>query len=195
VTAFGDPPNFVVHTPAQIDDHDRLSGYRARTNWPAWLHVNTLNIHMHYCELVQAWNLNPFRRQESFSVVTVDESAEAEGISRFVFCSVESLNDFIDGNELEHLIEKLHEPGPSGAYYWATLRNNFGRDEMQAFMDDYRRSMVELATIQNERMGAIRHDGGKVGYITADHFTSREMYELNRIKAARQKLGAGINGQ
>lgn len=175
---------------AQIEDHDRLNGCRSSESWPTWLHANTLRIHWHWCELLEAWNLNPFKRQESFGAATVDESAEAEGITRFVFPNVENRNDFIEAYHLEDFIRHLYNPSSEGDFFALTLVNNFDKTDAAEFLNVLKHATNQLAVIHDERMRAIRNDGGRVGFITVDHFNRRELHEMLRITQARNMLGA-----
>lgn len=175
---------------AQIDDHDRLTGYRSSSNWPTYLHANTLQMHWHWCELLEAWNLNPFKRQESFGTATVDESAEAEGITRFVFPSRENRNDFLEAYNLEDFIRHLYDPHSEGDVFALVLVNNFDKVDAAEFLNILKHATNQLAIIHDERMRAIRNDGGRIGFITADHFNKREAHEMTRITQARNMLGA-----
>lgn len=175
---------------AQIEDHDRLTGYRSSDNWPTWMHANTLRIHWHWCELLEAWNLNPFKRQESFGTATVDESAEVNGITRFVFPSLESAKDFADEYDLWEFTVGGIVDRNEHEFAYVTLVNNFDRALSAEFLNVVKHATNQLAIIHDERMRAIRNDSGRIGYITVTHFNQREQHEMNRISAARQKLGA-----
>lgn len=178
---------------ADIQDHDRLSGYRTTENWPEHLPHHTKLIHFHFCELVHAWNLNPFRRDTS--TVTIDETAETYGISRVVFSSNTARNDFLDYYALDDFVVRDIKSNESSTYFWVELTNKFHPREAQYFLDVYKSAMNTLAVIHDERIRAIRHEGGKIGFITVDHFNAREVNELMRIKQARMELGAGKLGK
>lgn len=181
---------------ANIDDHDKLSGNRTREIWPAELPNSTMQMHFHWCELLHAFNLSVNRR--SFATATVDEYAETMGTSRFVFTSKADRDDFIDRYNLsdfivevttnEHDAITLSENLP--VFWWLTLANRFNPEKVTAFLNTYRSAMNTLAIVQEERNRALRNDGGKVGYILADHFSEREMNALTTIGKARQVLGA-----
>lgn len=175
---------------AHIEDHDRLSGFRSSENWPEWLHHNTLRMHWHWCELLEAWNLNPFKRNQSFGSATVDESAEAQGVTRFAFPSHESAVDFVDAYDLNEFVIGAIRDRDEHEFVYVTLANNFGRAAETEFFNVLTHATNQLAVIHDERMRAIRNDGGRVGFITVDHFGKREAHEMTRIAQARQMLGA-----
>lgn len=184
--------DIVPQMAADIRDHDHMMGSRTALIWPQHLEVSTMLIHFHFVELLHAWNLNPFKRD--MGVAAVDEFAEEQGVSRFSFTSKESLDDFVDYYELSDFVVSKFFAERSDAFSFLTLSNKFTRDQANEFLDVYKSAMNTLAVINEERTRAIRHDGGKVGFVSADHFNAREKNELNRITFARQKLGAGANG-
>lgn len=177
---------------AAVDDHDRIAGQKASNNWPSDANKSSRLIHFHFVELLHAWNLNPFRRE--LSTATVDEYAETKGVTRFVFCSKQSLEDFLDFYGLDDFVVHKGETidTPEGSTWWCVhFTNKFGEPEANSFLTTYRDAMNTLAVIHDERERAIVNDGGKVGFICADHFAARETYELMRIRKARESLAAG----
>lgn len=175
---------------AGIDDHDKLNGNKARSNWPVHKQEQTLKIHLHFCELLDSWNFNPRKRQESLGNATVDEYAETQGKTRFVFCTIEARNDFIEMYQLEDFVVATHDPNVASAYYFLELANQFSRDDANNFLDVYRQAVNTLAVLNEESQRAIRNDGGKVGFVTCDHYVTLQTFELSRISLARQTLGA-----
>ncbi|GHF92409.1 hypothetical protein [Streptomyces griseosporeus] len=176
--------------PADIADHDSTRGWRTALDWPAHLPQHTLKIHYHFCELLTAWNLNPNRRDTS--TVTIDESAEALGITRFVFCSNKGRDDFLDFFSLDDFVVRLWD---DGTYAWLELTNKFNKAEAEQFLTTLRECVNMLSVIQEERNRAIRNDNGKIGYVLVEHFTSREFDVLLRIKQARSMLGMGVESR
>ena len=181
-----------VSIPASINDHDALNGHSSRTNWPDNLHPVTLKVHFHLCELLHAWNAYPFKRVESFGIAAVDEWSERMGQTRFSFTSEESLTDFLDLYGLDDFELKRSGPNNGTDFWWLTLTNKFAREDVNEFLKVYAACMNNLAVINDERLRAIRTDGGKVGFICVDHFSAREAAELIRIKQARMILGEGF---
>jgi hypothetical protein len=171
---------------ADITDHDRLSGFKSSAAWPAELPEHTKLIHFHFVELIHAWNLNPFKRDMP-AVASVDESAEAEGRSRFAFVTKGNRDGFLEFYGLDDFV--LFEQSDENFFY-VELTNKFNREEANQFLTTYRSAMNTLAVIHEERERAIRNDGGKVGFICVDHFAAREVHELMRIRQAREMLGA-----
>lgn len=184
-----------ILTPAQITDHDMSTGFKSHGNWPVDCDSHRLKLHLHFRELVEAWKVNPYRREHT--TCTVDELAESKGMSRFVFCSKESRDDFIIYYDLHDFVLRTIDPGPKGAFYWLELENKFTPNEVNKFLEVYNSAMNNLAAIEAERRNAIHVDGEKVGLVTTDHFTQRECYELDRIRRARSHMGMGakLNGQ
>jgi hypothetical protein len=182
---------------ADIADHDRLSGYKTSLNWPDELPTHTKHIHFHFVELLEAWNLNPFKRD--MTVSTVDEYAETHGETRFAFCSKESREDFLEFYGLDDFVVRRDDPvdevdvypNANVSKFWLlTLTNKFGKPEVESFLTTYRSAMNTLVAIHDERERAIRNDGGKIGFLCVDHFAARETHELMRIRHAREMLGA-----
>lgn len=178
---------------ASIDDHDTLSGCKTSGNWPREANPLSLRMHFHFVELLEAWNLNPFKRNNDMATATVDEYAETKGVSRFVFVTKESLEDFLDFYGLDDFVIHKGETidTPDGSTYWCVhLANSFGKPEAESFLTTYRSAMNTLSAIHDERERAIQTDGGKIGFICVDHFAARETHELMRIRKAREILGA-----
>jgi hypothetical protein len=178
--------------PADIRDHDLLSGNPTSKSWPKSTnsHASQL-IHFHFCELIHAWNLNPFRRIEARGVAAVDELAEERGESLFSFTSKEGRDDFIGYYGLEDFVLPREDKGNT-PFRWLRLANQFALTDINAFMTTYRNAMMTLSIIHDERLRAIKNDGNKVGFLMTDHFCARELHELMRIRQAREKLGAGF---
>ena len=186
-------PSDVPTISADISDHEVSQGFRSSNAWPPSddkhdSHSELL-IHFHLCELIHGWNLNPYRRDTS--TATIDEYAEHLGLSRFAFLSKEAREDFVDYYGLTDFVTSRVDPA-SGAdqYFYLTLTNKFHPNAVRDFLTTYKSAMNALAVIHDERERAIHNDGNKVGFITADHFTSRELTELTKVRAAREKLGA-----
>lgn len=175
---------FQPKTPASLNEHDQLAGYKSAQVWPSDANPHSLAMHYHFCELLGAWNLNPFKRIESIGVAGVDEIAETNGVTLFNFVSSAAREDFLDFYGLDDFVVSKKD----GAFYWVTLTNSFGTPEVTAFLDVYKSAMNSLANIEDERTRAIRNDGNKVGFICADHFNARELNELIKIRAAREAL-------
>jgi hypothetical protein len=182
------PADLPVLQPAQIHDHDNFRAVPTKSEWPSNLAPSTLKLHLHFCELVDSWNLNPFRRDTG--VAAVDQFAETQGISRFSFTSKIALDDFLDYNLLDDFIVSRNEASRSDAFHFVTLTNKFLPSEIEAYFTIYREAMESLTVLEEERHRAIRMDANKVGYVTIDHFCARETHELMRIKRARSALGA-----
>jgi hypothetical protein len=179
--------------PAQVQEHDKLTGFQSTDAWPDNLAPSTLKIHMHFLELVTAWNYNPHRTE--YGVASVDQFAESNGISRFAFCSRASATAFIAHYELDDFIVERIDAPRSDAFHFITLSNRFLPSEVARFFQVYDSAMLELSAIENERRGATRVDGNKVGFVLVDHFTWRETYQLMRIKQSRKNLGSGLYGR
>lgn len=179
-----DVANFNPTIPAKINDHDQLAGHKSAQVWPTDANPHSLAIHYHFCELLAAWNLNPFKRVEAIGVAGVDEIAETKGVTLFNFVSSCAREDFINCYGLEEFVVRKRD----AAFYWVTLTNSFGKPEVTEFLDVYKSAMQSLAVIEDERNRAIRNDGNKIGFICADHYVSRELNELMKIKYARDLL-------
>lgn len=185
-----------------IVEHDVTTGRRSAENWPDDLPKHTLMIHLHLCELIDSWNINPHRRLESQGVATIDQFAETLGITRFAFTSKEGREDFLEFYGLEDFeVERIdaREPReasdgggiiPGDPYWYIRLSNKFAKEDVQTFLDVYRSALNTLAALNEERARAIRHDGGRVGFTCIEHFTIQELHELTRIRQAREQLGA-----
>lgn len=181
--------------PAAIDVHDRLSGDRVKKNWPDELSRTSMVVHLHLCELIDAWRVSSQR--VSTTEITVDEVAETRGRSVFVFGSKSDAGDFIDHFLLEDFI--LVEPTATGfvgpddtVFFYIELTNKFYRNDVNDFMEVYNKAIMSLSVIYEERRRALSMDNGKYGFVTASHFNARETIELNKISGARQKLGLGF---
>jgi hypothetical protein len=174
--------------PAQVDEHDNFRAIPTRSEWPANLAPSTLKLHLHFCELVDAWNLNPFRRDTG--VASVDQYAETLGKSRFSFTSKIALDDWLEYYMLDDFVVVRNEATRSQAFHFITLTNKFLPSEIEQFLTTYRDAMQSLTVLEEERRRAIIMDGNKVGHLHVDHFNARETYELMRIKRARIQLGA-----
>lgn len=177
--------------PAAIDEHDRNVGNRVHNNWPEYLQRSTLQVHLHLCELIDSWRMHPERRSDGFA--GANEVAETEGISAFDFDVVTDRSDFIDHYELDDFVvtQTQYETHNGEQSYYLVLSNKFTPTEVNGFLDVYKRAINSLAIIADQRRRAMNVDGGKVGFITAEHFSSREAIELKRIEQARSVLGAG----
>ena len=189
-------PSDIPTVSADIVDHEASTGFRSSNAWPASDETHDshseLLIHFHFCELIHAWNLNPYKRDVSTGTVSVDEYAEHLGISRFAFLSKESREDFLDFYGLDDFVVNRVDADSekNNPYFFLTLTNKFHPNAVRDFLTVYKTSMNTLAVIHDERERAIRNDGNKVGFITADHFSLREATELTNIRKAREKLGA-----
>lgn len=183
-------------TPADVETHDHFNGDRIAQNWPTELSREAMRVHMHFCELVYAWKLNPART--SHGDATVDEFAESNGISRFIFESRGDAGDFIDHFGLEDFITTwatktgASHPVTERPFWYIELTNKFAPSDVHEFLGAYNSAIMALSVIYDERRRAVSIDDGKFGFVTADHFTARENIELNKITAARQKLGLGF---
>lgn len=183
-----DMPELLNLVPAQISDHDSISAHPLNGVWPTNLSPSTLKLHQHFVELIATWNANPFRRD--MGTAAVDQFAETLGKSRFSFTTKESLDDFLQFYMLDDFVLTKVHASRSDAFHYLELTNKFLPSEIEQFFTIYRDAMNALAQIEVERNRAIRIDGNRVGYITADHFTQRAAHELHRIMQARQNLGA-----
>lgn len=186
---------------AQVTDHDMFSTNSASTRWPQGNVVESngdyssdlsIHMHQHFCELLAAWNLNPARTFQQAAYVYQD--AELHGQSKFIFFNRESANGFIDTYKLNPFI--INYTYVSGEPYSAVLHlaNKFPLGDIREFLTVYRSAINNLATIHDERNTAIKYDGGKVGFMTVDHFYRREVVELERIAKARFELATGNHG-
>jgi hypothetical protein len=167
---------------ANVTDHDVLNGAKVRQRWPSELSHVTYKVHLHFLELIFAWNLR------SIDTTTVDEYAESFGISRFVFTNEQSRSDFVDYYDLSDFVVGETADG----FHYLTLTNKFSDADVNEFLAVYDSAMSALSQLHTERLNAIRIDGGRIGYICIDHYSARETAEINRIQSARQKLGAGF---
>lgn len=181
--------------PAAIDAHDHFSGDRVKNNWPEELGRTSMTIHLHLCELIDVWRVSSQR--SSTTEITVDEVAETRGRSVFVFGSKSDAGDFVDHFLLEDFL--LVEPKATGfvgpddtVFFYIELTNKFHRDDVNNFLEVYNQAIMALTVIYEERRRALSVDNGKYGFVTASHFSARETIELNKISAARQKLGLGF---
>lgn len=174
--------------PASFEQHDHSIGDRAANNWPEHLHRSTLLVHLHLCELLDSWRINPLRYASSR--IWVNEDQEREGLTHFEFQSKTDLNAFIDHYKLADFIVLIGSYlGDSGGYL--NLSNKFERDETNKFLETYNACVNRLAIIADERRRAIVIDGGKIGFMTVDHYSVRERNELEQITRARCLLGLG----
>lgn len=186
--------------PQSIDAHDKVTGCRSQNNWPQEFHRSTLIVHLHLCELLFAWRLRPEGKHAD--KVSVDEYAETLGRSRFIFGSKSDAGDFIDHYGLEDFV--LTEPKATGqtestpdgksvtVFYFVEFTNKFHRDDVNDFIRAYNLHLLNLSVVYEERRRAVSIENGKFGYVHADHFSEREVHELNAIRAAREKLGVGF---
>lgn len=181
---------------ANVEAHDYSIGARITQSWPIHLNRSTMRMHMHFCELLYSWNLSPFKRERG--VATVDELAETEGLTRFYFHSKADAGNFIDHFGLEDFVTV--EPSQTGTlneltgrpFWFLHLTNKFDTREVHEFLGVYMSAINALKVIYDERRRAVTNDNGQIGFVTAEHFTSREVMELSRIRAAREKLGVGF---
>ncbi|MFG2268083.1 hypothetical protein [Streptomyces sp. NPDC048720] len=185
----GDVPELLNLIPAQIHDHDSIAMHPVKSVWPSNLAPSSLKMHQHFCELLMAWNINPFRSDPG--TAAVDGVAETSGITRFSFTSRESMDAFIHFYGLRDFIVEVVHAKRSDSFHFLTLTNKFLPSDVEKFFTVYRECMMNLTSIQEERMRALRVDGGKIGHAFADHFAARETNELMRIRHARTELGAG----
>lgn len=177
--------------PATVTQHDHSIGDRVKLNWPAHFQASTMYIHMHLCELLYAWNLNPYR--PALSAATVDEYSETLGLTRFVFPTRGDAQAFINQYAIiDFVVSEQFSPEDNEAAWAVTFTNRFERDEVNGFLEIYNRAVVALTTIYDEQRRAVSIDNGKFGFVTADHFTTRETIELAKIRTAREKLGRGF---
>lgn len=173
--------------PASFRDHDHSQGDRAKRNWPEHLHATTLDIHLHLCELLDTWRIAPMRDHRS--EVHIDTVAELEGRTQFNFGSEHDREDFITAYFLQDFVIK--QGAFLGDNYWLILANKFAPHDAQNFLAVYNGCMNRLAAAYEERRRAVAVDGGKVGFMSVDHFAYREQVELNAITNARCLLGIG----
>lgn len=184
--------------PAQVDERDGFALSPVANSWPPNLAVSTSKLHHHFCELVYAWNMNPFKRRnpdaepspESIGVAAVDVTAEAEGRSRFSFLSKQDLDDFLDHYTLDDFVLHVIEASRSDAFCFVELNNKFLHSNIEQFFTIYRDAMMNLTVVEEQRRRALVMDGNKVGHVFVDYYTEVAVHEMNRIKAARQTLGA-----
>lgn len=199
---FTGPSDFQCAIPAQITDHDEMAGFPASKAWPSDSSEHSLRLHLHFCELIHAWNLSPYRREAQRSqVASVNQEAETRGESQFSFVSLADRTAFVKHFGLDDFVSDTFDPksGEPGVepfteishFYLLTLNNKLGRLEINAFFRTYQNAMNNLSIIETERRRAISNDGNRVGFITSEHFAGREMFELSRIRTARVQLGAG----
>lgn len=177
--------------PAPISQHDESIGNRVKMAWPDHLQRSTMYIHMHLCELLYAWNLNPYRIADERAIV--DEHSETMGLTRFIFPTQGDANAFTNHYGIvDFLVNGQVERDTEGYPCWvATFTNRFERDQVNAFLEIYNAAIMKLVVIHDERRRAVSMDNGKYGFITVDHFNQREAIELTRISAARELLGRG----
>lgn len=177
--------------PAAIDEHDRNVGNRVHDNWPEYLQKSTLQVHLHFCELIDSWRIHHKRRFTGH--VGVNEAAEVKGESAFDFDSNEDLRDFLDNYQLDDFVvtRTSYQSVNNKTSYYLVLSNKFTAEEVNKFLDVYKSSVARLSTIYGERRRAVNVDGGRIGFIVVDHFATREVMEMERINAARTILGAG----
>jgi hypothetical protein len=175
---------------ADITDHDKLMGNKASLNWPDHLQPETLKLHLHFCELIDGWNLRPDRVGNGTGTATVDEYAETNGVSRFSFVSKADRTNWLTYYFLDDFVADTIDANHGSPYYFVELRNVYPKSQVRHFLDVYRSAINCLAALNEESQRAIRNDGGKVGFVTVDHFAARQVHELNRISLARQMLGA-----
>lgn len=196
-----DAKNALTLVAARIDEllpklpgHAEVHANNVHTRWPLHLPYQTYRIHIHLRELLYAWNLSPCNTGGRDS--SVDEFAETEGITRFVFSGRSDPGNFMDFHGLnDFLVGEIEGlSSPAGSFFYLTLTNKFHEDDVNKFLGVYGRSINTLAIIYEERRRAVQMDGGKIGFITADHFTTREQIALNNLRAAREALGAGFKG-
>lgn len=179
--------------PAAIDEHDRSVGNRVHRNWPSHFQTSTLTIHLHFCELIDSWRIHPARTQRFTSYLGVAEEAEVKGNSAFNFDNKDDLNAFLEFYQLDDFIvsRDSFEGVNNRKFYHLILSNKFTPDEVNRFMNVYKSAINRLAGIAEERRRAINLDGGRVGFLTIDHFSFQEQVELNHILTARCELGMG----
>jgi hypothetical protein len=183
--------------PASLGIGDNFSVEPVAERWPIELPTHTRQIHMHFRELVYAWQINPFRNTDSSQTVTVDEFAETSGISRFVFEDAQDAGNFIDHFALEDFVKVdatptgSNHPTTGRPFFYIELTNKFAREDVAEFIEVYSSAIMALSVIHDERRRAISMDNGRYGFVTSDHFTARETLALCEIAGARIKLGAG----
>lgn len=174
--------------PADVNAHDRSVSDRVLERWPIERTKASRDIHHHFCELIFAWNMNPFK--DEVGVASVDEFAENFGMSRFAFVSKRDADAWLESYGLDDFVVRCDDT--SGEFYYVTLSNQFVTSEVNEFLAVYNAAMTSITLLQAERKRAIINDGGRVGFACIDHFAAREVHELLRIKAARENLGAGF---
>lgn len=186
-----DVPELLSLQPAQVFDHDNLASHATSTvnTWPQNLDGSTLQIHYHFCEMLFAWNVNPFKRD--MGVAAVDSVAESSGVTRFSFTTKESLDDFLDFYALDDFVVRRIDAPRSDSFHFVELTNKFLPSDVRQFFAVYRGCMQNLTVINDERRRALINDGNRVGHAFVDHFCAREAHELRTIKLARMTLGAG----
>lgn len=182
--------DIIPKLPFDVSDHDKLCGQRSATNWPDYLPRHTLLVHSHWCELLHSWNLNPFRTEDREACV--DIGAETTGMTCFIFPTKADANDFLDYNSIDDFVEDLFE---STGTFCLILKNKFDEEKAKTFFSTYSSAMNALAIVEEERRRAIRNDGGKVTYVSVQHFSDREIFHLLRIKQARLILGGESFGK
>jgi hypothetical protein len=174
--------------PATIDEHDRNVGNRVHDNWPIHAQSTSLEMHLHFCELIDSWKLNPARR--FVSNVSVILESEHAGISAFGFNDSRDLGDFVVNYQLGDFVVSVTASGTQNPNT-LVLSNRFTKEQVHPFLDVYKSVISRLASIHDERRRATNIDGGRVGFLSVDHFHTRETIELQRLMRARMELGLG----
>lgn len=161
--------------------------------WPDRSDIEKMSrqTHLHFCELLAAWNLNDTRADSSYQAF-VYEDAENIGLTKFIFFSPRDAEAFIGKYNLQDFVlTKSVSYVPYGTVI--ELTNKFPVDDVRVFLTIYRRAMANLASIHDERLNAVQNDGNKVGFVMVDHFLTREYAELLTIQVARETLAKGFS--
>lgn len=160
-----------------------------RDRWPDYEDKSTLDMHMHWCDLVTEWNLLPFR--VNGDTVSINEAAETFGVTKVEFVSEDSLNEFVDHFELHEFVT-LSKPNETTRGGFITLCNSFPESDVAEFLRILNEVKSSLSVIYDERRRATIQMGGKVSYVLSSHFATREQVDLDRVTTAREFLGATL---
>lgn len=174
--------------PASLNDHDRLMANRAHRNWPERMPKSTLLVHLHLCELVDSWRINPMRRDKS-SKIYINSIAESDGRTKFEFDRADDRDAFVKHYQIEDFVVQRGNFTEGGCFL--ILSNKFTQDQANEFMTIYNGCINRLSAIADARTRAIAMDNGRVGFLTIDHFITQESMEMAQIREARKRLGAG----
>lgn len=171
--------------------------YRVDAAWPQNFKGHTKQMHLHFCELLDTWLIHPDRISSTNRPIVIDSEAEYDGQTVFHFPNWWEMNEFVSFFNLRPFMYEWAKVQPIGNSadqpFALELRNCFDSADAHEFLSRYHNAVDRLISIHQERVRAIQLDAGHVGYLSADHFNTRERVQLHHIDHARETLARSLN--